>query len=368
MVQIDAVNVLIRSHYLPAFSRLGAYSVAAFDRMAYQRHELFEYRGHALCFLSVDHHPLLRWRMKRHHEEHWRPTAAAVEAQRPGYVDAVRAEIEARGPLAFTDLSDPGRHEPVATKYAESSIAWWRWSYGKDVLSHLAMIGELAVAGRRGFEPLYDLASRVIPAEVLSAPTPDESDAHRELVRRATVALGVATATDIADYYRLPVAATKARLAELVEAGEVVTARVEAWKDGAFAATNLNTTPVDARGLVSPFDSLVWERRRARRLFQFDVSFEIYVTPPKRVFGYFVLPFLLGDRLVARADVKADRARGVLLVPGAFVEPDHASRAASIAAELGDELRLLAAWLGLNEVEVGDRGDLAADLRAEVAT
>jgi uncharacterized protein YcaQ len=363
-VQVDAVNVLIRSHYLPLFSRLGSYPVHLLDDLAYRRRELFEYAGHALSLLTIDHHPLLRWRMARHRTQRSDAWREAIEAKRPGYVDAVVAEIRERGPLAFTDLSDPGRHDRVQTKYADPSIAWWRWSHGKDVLTELAAVGELAVAGRKpSFEARYDLAERVIPAEVLAAPTPGETDAQRELVRRAVGALGVGTAREVADYYRLPVVTTKARLAELIATSAVVPARVESWKDPAFAAPEASTRAVDARALVSPFDSLVWERRRAERVFGFKVSFEIYVPAPKRVYGYFVLPFLLGDALVARVDVKADRERGVLLVPGVFLEPAQRKSKADVVAGLAIELRALAAWLGLGSVEVGAGGDLASPLR-----
>ena len=184
----------------------------AFDELAYRDHELFEYPGHALSLMTIDHHPLMRWRMETHREQSWDPLRVAIEKKRPGYIDAVLAEVKERGALSWTELADAGREPVVQTKYAESSIAWWRWAAGKDVLSHLSLTGDLAVAGRRNFEVLYDLAERVIPSEILAAPTPSEVEAHRELVRRAVVALGVGVAKDIADYYRLPVAATKARL------------------------------------------------------------------------------------------------------------------------------------------------------------
>jgi hypothetical protein len=362
VIQIDAVNVLVRSHYLPHFARLGPYDRASLDVLAYRDRELFEFPGHAASLLTVDHHPLMRWRMEAHRTRWWEPTRASIERQRPGYVDAVLAEIKDRGPLSWTDLTDPGREEKRPTKYAESSIAWWRWSVGKDVLSHLALVGELAVAGRRNFEALYDLPERAIPADVLATPTPSDDSAHRELVRRATVALGVGTAKDIADYYRLPVAVTKARLNELVESGGVERVRVEGWKEPGWLDAGAKVPRAcEAHALLSPFDSLIWERKRTERIFDFKVSFEIYVPPAKRIYGYYVLAFLMGDAIVARVDVKADRARGTLVVPGAFLESGRPE--GEVAGALSGQLRELAAWLGLARVEVGTGGNLSSRLR-----
>jgi uncharacterized protein YcaQ len=363
VVQIDAVNVLVRSHYLPHFARLGPYDMAALDRLVYRDHEMFEYPGHAASLMTTDHHPLMRWRMEAHRAQRWEPTSVAIEKQRPGYIEAVKSEIAARGPLSWTDLSDAGREEKRPTKYAESSIAWWRWSVGKDVLTHLALVGELAIAGRRNFEALYDLAERVLPAGTLERPTPSEADAHRELVRRSVVALGVGSGKDIADYYRLPVATTKARLKELLDAEVVDAVRVEGWKEPAWMVRGARPPRAcSAHALLSPFDSLIWERKRAERIFGFKVSFEIYVPPPKRIYGYFVLAFLMGEEIVARVDLKADRRRRVLLVPGAFLEPGQP--AGGVAESLITQLAALAQWLDLDVIEVGERGDLIPTLKA----
>lgn len=362
MIQIDAVNVLVRSHYLPHFARVGLYDRSALDALTYRDGALFEYPGHAASLLTVDHHPLMRWRMDDHRQRSWEPTRAAIDAKRPGYIEAALAEIRERGPLSWTDLADTGREQKRPTKYAESSIAWWRWAVGKDVLTHLALVGELAVAGRRNFEALYDLTERVIPSAVLDEPTPRVEDAHRELVRRAAVALGVGTAKDIADYYRLPVATTKARLSELAEAGVVEPVRVEGWKEqGWLDAAARVPRSCAAHALLSPFDSLIWERKRTERVFDFKVSFEIYVPPAKRIYGYYVLAFLMGDAIVARVDLKADRARGLLMVPGAFLEPGHP--AGEVSAALGLQLQEMASWLGLEGVEVGTAGNLSKALR-----
>ncbi len=358
-IQIDSVNVLVRSHYLPAYSRLGPYSMRLFDKFAYERRGMFEYWGHAASLLPIELHPLMRWRMDKNAEEFER-FRAIIEGRRPGYVKSIEREIAQRGPLAFGDLADPGRLEKVKTKYAESSIAWWRWADGKSVLESLFDMGRVAVAGRRNFERLYDFAERVIPEEILALPTPSEEDARRALVGIASRALGVATLRDLADYFRLPMAETRARAAELVEQGGLLPARVEGWTDPAYLSAGTKAPAIEAHSLVSPFDSLVWNRARAERLFGFHYRIEIYVPEPKRVHGYYVLPFLLGDTLVARVDLKADRKSGALLVPGAFLE--HGNNGRHVVGELATELRRMADWLALDQIRVGDRGDLAPQL------
>jgi hypothetical protein len=366
-VQIDAVNVLVRAHYLPLYARLGPYPRELLDRLVYRRRAAFEYWGHAASLLPVELHPALRWRMAGHAgHKHWAAFRARVERERPGYLAAVEQEVAQRGPLSFGELTDPARRDQDHQKYAESTLLWHRWSDGKTALEMLWSQGRLAVAGRRGFERLYDLPERVIPAEVLAAPTPEPALAQRELVRRATVALGVATARDLADYFRLSMAVTRARLRELVEAGTLLPAQVAGWPEPAFLDPAAGRRrPVHARALVSPFDSLIWERARSERVFGFRPSFELYVKPAQRVYGYYVLGFLSGDRFVARVDLKADQRRGALLVPGAFREPG-APPARTVAGELAAELAELAGWLELETIEVADHGDLAPELRKAV--
>jgi uncharacterized protein len=361
-VQIDAVNVLVRSHYLPIYSRLGPYPRELLDRLVYRRRHAFEYWGHAASILPVELHPVLRWRMARHAADAaWHRMLERIERERPGYVAALEREVAERGPLAFTDLADPARREKAQTKYAESSLLWYRWSDGKTVLDGLYHTGRLAVAGRRGFERLYDLAERVIPAEILAAPAPAEDDARRELARRAAAALGVATVREIADYFNTAMAKTKVAVRELVEAGTLTPVTVEGWEEPGYLHGTGNGRDVHARTLLSPFDSLTWQRARVQRLFGFKPSFELYVKPAQRKYGYYVLPFLLGDALVARVDLKADQPRRALLVRGAFAEPGVAPRA--VTGELAAELRQLAGWLELETIEVADRGDLAPPLR-----
>lgn len=361
-VQLDAVNVLVRSHYLVLYSRLGAYPMRLLDELVYKRRHAFEYWGHAASFLPVELQPAMRWRMAGYAEnKNWIAFQERLERERPGYLASVVREVTEHGPLTFGELTDPARRDKTQTKYAASSVLWERWSDGKSVLEGLFDAGVLAAADRRGFERRFDLAERVIPPEIRSLPTPPPDDAQRALVLHAAKALGVATARDLADYFRLPAAVTKARLRELVENGDLLAVRVQGWADAAYLAPGAKGGPVEARALLSPFDSLPWERDRNERLFGFRHSFELYVKAAKRVYGYYVLPFLLGDALVGRVDLKADRERGILMVLGAFAEPSVPAR--SVAGELAAELRELCRWLELDGVEVSERGELAPYLR-----
>jgi hypothetical protein len=349
LLQIDSVNVLVRSHYLPLFSRLGVYDRDLIDREAYQRRALFEYWGHEASLLPVAFQPLLRWRMAR--GDAW-GRMARMAKEKPGYVQSVLDEVTARGPIAASELSEPGTRKGP----------WWGWGDGKATLEWLFWTGQVAVAERRNFERRYDLPERVLPPEVFAMPTPTVEEAHRRLLAHASAALGVGTARDLADYFRLRMAEVRPRLDELVEGGELVPADVEGWAQPAYLHVDARLPrQVDRRALLSPFDSLVFERSRTERLFDFRFRLEIFVPAPKRIHGYYVLPFLLGDRLVARVDLKADRRRRVLLVPGAFAERDSDLR--EVGSALAGELTSLAGWLGLDAVEVGERGDLRKPLR-----
>jgi uncharacterized protein YcaQ len=356
LLQIDSVNVLVRAHYLPLFSRLGAYDRTLLDASAYGgfRRTVFEYWGHEASLLPIGLHPLLRWRMERAGRGLGLYSGLArFGRDRRAFVQAALAEVTDRGPLAASDLSNGGRGRG----------SWWGWSEGKAALEWLFWAGLVTTASRRGFERVYDLPARCLPPEVLAAPTPPEDVAQRALLSLAARALGVATERDLRDYFRLDVADTRARLAEMLEAGDLRAVQVEGWTQPAYLHPEARIPrQVDARALLVPFDPLVWERQRTERVFGFHYRIEIYTPAAQRRHGYYVLPFLLGDRLVARVDLKSDRAAGRLRVVAAHVEAGVDAR--RVAPALMLELRDMAAWLGLPGVDVRGRGGLGVALRA----
>ncbi len=350
LLQIDSVNVLIRSHYMPVFSRIGPYDRASLDRRAWKRRDraLFEYWAHEASLLPLEMHPLLRWRMEgaARFEEIYGGLAKFAREQK-SYIAEVLNEVRQRGPVSARELSEPG----------ERTGPWWGWHDGKIALEFLFWAGEVTTATRRGFERVYDLPERVIPSDIQALPTPSKADAQRELVRRSIRAMGIATAADLRDYFRLTLAGSKQAIAELVEEGALVPASVEGWRQEAFLDPEaVWPTRGSGTALLSPFDPLVWERSRTERLFKFRYRIEIYVPAEKRQFGYYVLPFLYRGRLVARVDLKADRQAKVLRVLAAHGEGRRCTGAATEA--LAAELESLAEWLGLDGVAVGERGDL----------
>jgi uncharacterized protein YcaQ len=344
LVQIDSVNVLVRSHYFPLFSRLGAYDVKLLERLVWEKRgrKLFEYWGHEASLIPLTMYPLFRWRMARaaRGEGTW-GRVAAIAREKPGFVKAILREVEQRGPLASGDIAE----------HRSTGGGWWGWSEVKVALEYLFWSGAVTTARRRNFERLYDLPERVFAPAILAAPTPDEASAKRELMRIAARALGIATRLDLRDYFRLETDANE-RIDELVEHGDLVPVRVEGWKQQAYLARDaIVPRRIDARALLSPFDSLVWERSRDRRVFDFDYRIEIYTPAPKRVHGYYVLPFLYGDRFAARVDVKARRDTGVL--DAIAVHYEDAQPALELRDELRVELEALAGWLGLTRVKIG---------------
>ena len=367
VVQIDSVNVLVRSHYLPAFSRLGPYDTTLLDRHAHRApRALFEYWGHEASLLPIALQPLFRWRMERALEHAWGRMKRIAKKQ-PTFVQGILALVAERGPISASEIEPEmeraGLRLASGVAGRPSRKGWWEWSDAKTAIEWLFWSGQVTSARRRGFERLYDLPARVLPAKVLAQPTPSEPDAHRALIERAARALGIASESDLRDYYRLPLAGARTAVAELVEAGTLEAVRVEGWPKPAYlhrAAATPKRIAADRPALLSPFDSLVWFRDRTHRLFGMKYRIEIYVPAPKRVHGYYVLPFLLGDRLVARVDLKADRAAGALRVQAAHGEPGVAK--ARVAAALAGELSRMAAWLGLARVEIMPRGDLATAL------
>jgi len=358
VVQIDSVNVLVRSHYLPLFSRLGVYDPVLLERLAYdpRKRRLFEYWGHEASLLPLELHPLVRWRMARaeRFEAGWEHVREIGRA-RGGFVDAILQQDRRTGPLGAGDIVGGGK----------SDGPWWGWSEGKRALEWLFWTGKITTAYRRGFERVYDLTERVIPSAILALPTPPEAGAQRELVRIAARACGVATEADMRDYFRLSATDGKARVAELVEAGELTPVAVEGWKQVAYLAPAVKIpSTIAACALLSPFDSLVWERSRTERLFGFSYRLEIYTPAHKRVHGYYVLPFLLGERLVARVDLKAVRQEGVLEVRGVHDE-NEADRAVVMPA-LATELRAMAQWLRLADIRIVARTAAARSLRSSL--
>jgi len=357
IIQLDSVNVFARTHYLPFFSRLGAYDRNLLDTLAVhvgdrrpRRRELFEYWAHEASLIRTDLHPYLRWRMA---EEHNWGGINAIVRDKPHLLDDVRTLVAQRGPVRANaiEIERPERRPGEM----------WNWHDGKVMLEYLFWKGEVTAARRVNFERHYDLTSRVLPAEILDAPTPTDDEAFRELVRRAARAYGIATEPDLGDYFRLPRAASKRAVAQLVEAGELVPVGVDGWKQPAYVWPQARVPRrVSARALLSPFDPLVWFRERTERLFGFRYRIEIYVPAPKREYGYYVLPFLLGDRLVARVDLKSDRGAGVLRVQAAHLEAGQ--DAEYVAGELAEELVITAKWLDLSGVEVAPRGDVSATL------
>ncbi len=372
--QIDSVNVLVRAHYVPAFARLGPYRTEMLDHLAYRKREFFEYWGHEACLMPVSLYPLVRYRMHKHAEH----TQEYMRSDKGAYLAKIYAEIAERGPLAAGELTDPGQR----------SKGWWSWwgsGNGKAVLEYLYDAGLVAIAGRRGFERLYDITERVIPRSALDAPAPPREEAMKQLICLGAKAYGVGTLNDFIGYFnvdswrdRLPAGPpwtwtkgphgwrskpiSKRLASELVEEKRLVPVVVEGWKEQAYLHPKARVPKtVEATGLVTPFDSLVWDRRRLERVFGMKYAIEMYTPPPKRIYGYYVCPFLLGQSFVARCDLKADRANKVLIVQSAFLEPKQ--NAKRVVAGLLDELRRMQQWLQLDRIAVTERGDLAAALR-----
>ena len=350
LLQMDSIQVLVRAHYLPLFSRLGPYDRTILDRLAYEHRELFEYWGHEASLLPTRLHPLLRWRMER---APW-AAMAKIQRERPGAVEEALSALDARGPLSASEVF-PGER---------GKGSWWGWGTGKHVLEWLFYTGRLSTTERRRFERVYDRTERVLPPEVTSRPAPAPEDAKRELLRLSAQALGIATARDLADYYRIHKPTARALIEGMVADGRLERVRVEGWRDDAFVlpGTRAPRKAVVARSLLSPFDSLVWERARTERLFGFHYRIEVYTPAAKRRFGYYVLPFLLDEALVARVDLKADRATRTLRVQSAHLEPGQDPE--RVRGPLHDELATMARWLDLDRVTVGRKGAFASALRS----
>ncbi|TIL90333.1 MAG: winged helix-turn-helix domain-containing protein [Mesorhizobium sp.] len=356
LLQIDSVSAVVRAHYMPLYSRLGPYPLALLDNAAVTRkRKVFEYWAHEASFLPVETYPLMRWRMERAERgEEMYNGLAKWGRERAAYIEDIFCEVVERGPIAASALEGQ-----------KGSGGWWGWSDAKHAFEWLFWAGRITTASRRGFERLYDLPERVLPPAVLALPVPSPEDAHRELLRISARAHGVATAGDLRDYFRLSPADIKGRIEELVDAGDLLPVTVEGWSKPAYLHRNARfPRKIEARALLAPFDPVVFERARTERLFDFRYRIEIYTPAEKRQYGYYVLPFLLGERIVARIDLKADRPAGVLRVHAAYAEPGAPPQT---AAELFEELKLMQGWLGLERIEVtpvGDLGSALADIAA----
>jgi len=349
LIQIDSVNVLVRSQELPLFARLGPHPRNLIAE-ATAAGELFEYWVHEASHVPTAHHHLHRWQMDAMHkwEHYWTMTK-----RRPGYLDEVLRRIELDGPLAAGDLN-----ERVGKKGS-----WWDWDDGKVALEHLFWSGQVTAVRRAAdFARLYDLAERVLPAHVLATPTPTEAEARKELLVLAAKHHGVGTMADLTDYHRQKNAPCRPLLDELVEEGRLLPVQVEGWVKPAYLHPKAKLPRrVEACALLSPFDPVCWNRDRNERLFGFHYRIEIYTPAPKRTYGYYVLPVLWGDSLVGRLDMKADRQQSTLLVKGSYAEPG--APVDRIAPDLVRELQAMAQWLGLARVDIAERGDMASTLR-----
>ena len=356
LLQIDSVNVLVRAHHLPLFSRAGAYPLELLERAAYHRpRRLFEYWAHEASLIPVTLQPYLRWRMADAVNSAW-GGLRRFAAEQPGLIGQVRALITEHGPQSAGEVERLLHDEPQ-----QRGGSWWDWKNSKKALEWLLWSGEVTTAYRRGFERVYDLTDRVIDPQVLALPTPEPAAAHRHLLRLAARALGVATEADLRDYFRLTPLQSRPALAALVEDGVLLPVAVQGWRQPAYLDAKARIPRrVAASALLSPFDSLIWFRARVERLWNFRYRLEIYTPAHRRIHGYYVLPFLLGDSLVARVDLKADRQAGVLRVQAAHAEPGNDTD--EVADALAEKLSAMAQWLGLSGVWVAPEGELAPRL------
>ncbi len=346
LVQLDSVNVFSRAHFMPFFSRLGAYDRGALDRWLWRSGEQFEYWGHEASLIPIDHYPSLRWRMTAPWS--WK-RVERIKKEDPRYLNRVLQQVRSRGPLRTRDLKDPGERD---------ASAMWGWSKGKVALEALFQQGEITVYDRENFVRLYAATEDVIPQMVLSVPDPARGESQKRLLELAAHSMGVATLPDLADYHRISASDARPLVAELVARGKLVEVEVEGWDIPGFLHPEARLPrAVDGRALLSPFDSLIWCRPRVERLWDFHYRIEIYVPEAKRVHGYYVLPFLLDGELVGRVDLKTDRQPGVLRVKGAWAEPEVDK--VRVGRELRAELEDVASWLGMKDVEIVDNGDLS---------
>jgi uncharacterized protein len=355
LLQIDSVNVLVRSHYLPLYARLGDYDRAGLDKRSFDNahRQFFECWAHEASIVPLALHPLMRWRMERakrgdgiysHLDKFGKDNRS--------FLKSTLSHIAKNGPIRGADVPGGGK----------SQGSWWGWSKGKLALETLFDQGLVTAATRQGFERLYDVPERVIPSDILERPTPSEADTFRALVEKSATALGIGTESDLRDYFRLPITEARKALAENIEAGVLRAVAVEGWKHKAYLHAKAKLPKsAGATALLSPFDPLVWNRDRAERLFNFHYRIELYTPEEKRKFGYYVLPMLHGEQLIGRFCLKADRATSTLKVNASYHE--NGVEAANIAPAAREELQRMAKWLGLEQVAINKSGNLAQKLR-----
>ncbi len=348
LLQIDSVNVLVRSHYLPLFSRLGNYSRETLDArsLAKTKRHMFECWAHEASLVPLSLHPLMRWRMER---------ARKGDGNYKAYDQFTREEADfLKSTLDFIEKNGPSTASEIPGA-GKGSVGWWNWSKGKLAMETLFDHGLVTTSHRDGFERIYDLTDRVIPADIRNLPTPPEQEAFDTLMLMAAKALGIGTEFDLRDYFRLPVKDAKESLQRLVSRKELIEVSVEGWDKPAYVRPDVRKArKAGGTALLSPFDPLVWHRDRAERIFGFDYRIEIYTPEPKRKYGYYVLPFLNGDRLVGRVCLKADREESVLRANQIHIEP-HADPTETAQA-LATELKRMQRWLGLESIAAAQQG------------
>jgi uncharacterized protein len=356
LLQIDSVNVLVRSHYLPLYARLGHYDVSALDARCFtqSKRHFFECWAHEASLVPLDLHPLMRWRMDRARAGNGTyKSMNQYGLENKPFLKATLEHIQRNGPIRSSEVPGGGK----------SDGGWWGWSNGKMALETLFDQGLITAATRQGFERIYDLPERVLPSVILNRPTPSERDSFRVLIEKSAEALGIATEFDLRDYFRLPVAEARQATLDAIESGVLLPITVEGWAKQAYVHRDAKIPrKAGATALLSPFDPIVWDRDRAERLFNFHYRIELYTPAPKRKFGYYVLPFMTGETLGGRLCLKSDRESGTLLVNRSHVEADVNPN--EIAPVIAKELQLMSQWLGLGKVKIARTGNFAKALSA----
>lgn len=354
--QIDSVNVFVRAHYMPVYARLGAYDRALVDRLTTQAPRRgYEYWGHAACIIDLGLEPALRWRAEKSRAKPWDAARRLID-ERPGLIEQIHAQVAERGPVTARELDEKN----------ENRGGWWNWSQVKTALEWLFVIGEITSAGRTpSFERRYALAHHVLPQSVRSIATPSPEEGRIVLARRAASAMGVFTQAWLAEYFYTDKASTGRALEHLVTSGEVEQVQVAGWDQPTYLwAEAARPRRVNHDGLVAPFDSLAYDRKRLATMFGVEYRIGLYTPKAQRTDGYYVYLFVMDDQITARVDLKADRAASRLLVQASWLEADAPEM--QTAARLAAELRRAADWLGLTSIQVEHRGTLAGRLASHL--